>query len=336
MEGRLVSEPGKSTTQVRTDTMLWVLCGAFTGVEQIIEARLRDEARGGRPAFLDDLPDDDLDLDGRARRRALWQHLGTADLLRFGIIPELSGRLNAIAWVEELDVEALLRVLRDSQHSILKQRTFEFALHGIELQFTPDALRAIAERVATEGGGARGLTRELNRVLGRLRFQLPDLRQRELNRVAITRAVVTRDAEPFLREGLPPAGAARLDELLVLPEPTPRTTEPFDPNPPLHIPRIPPFQREPAAMELVPDQLKQRLVWWSASDAARLSFREVLRKNPCSSEALLAILNDMLAFQPPLTFDELHTARVRGRTTHLQALLAFAVYLRSRHRENPR
>jgi ATP-dependent Clp protease ATP-binding subunit ClpX len=161
----------------------------------MIEGRLREEARGGRPAFLDELPDDDLDLDGRARRRALWQQLGTADLTRFGIIPELCGRVNAIACAEEMDVDALVRVLRESEQSILKHRAWEFALHGIELKFTPDALRAVAERVSKGGGGARGLTLEVDRVLRPFRFQLPDLRQRGINLLVVTRATVTQASE---------------------------------------------------------------------------------------------------------------------------------------------
>lgn len=332
MEGRAVSAPANSTAQIHTGKMLWVLSGAFAGIEQKIEARLREEARGGRPAYLDEMPNDDLDLEGRARRRAVWNRLGTADLAGFGIIPELCGRLNSIACVEELDVEGLLQVLRESEDSILKQRTFEFALHGIELKFTPEALRAIAERTVTEGGGARALTREVNRVLGPWRYQLPDLRQRGVNQLVVTRTTVTEAAEPYMKEGPPLASGLRIEELLDLPESAPTGSQfvPFTPS------NIGSAQSEQGGMDLISEQLKERLGWRRATEKVRSNFRELLRKNPCSSDALVAVLNEMVRCQPPVTFDEIGAAQVRGHTSNLQALLAFAVYSRTRDRDNPR
>jgi ATP-dependent Clp protease ATP-binding subunit ClpX len=329
IEGRMVSGPANSTAQIHTGKMLWVLSGAFTGIERQVEARLREEARGRRPAYLDETPDDDLDVEGRARRRALWKRLGTADLEAFGIIPELCSRLNAIAAVEDLDVEALLRVLNESDNSILKQRTFEFALHGVELKFTPEALRAIAETTATDGGGARALTREVNRVLGPWRYQLPDLRQRGVNQLVVTRATVTEAAEPFLKEGPPLTPSLGIDELLDSSESAPLG----DQITPSKLARA---QSGQSAMDLISEQLKERVGWRRVTEKVRSDFREVLRKNPCSSDGLVTVLNDMLRFQPPITIDEMRAAHGRGHTTNLQALLAFAVYSRTKDRDNPR
>ena len=166
---------------INTRHILFIVSGAFSGIDQLIRRRL-DTADRSRPSAV---------ARGSARPAAsvdeLFQHVATADLIAFGLEPEFIGRLPVRVACHGLDTDDLFNVLRKSESSLLRQYERAFAAYGITCEFTDPGLRRLAELAATENTGARGLMTICERVFRDFKFKLPSTRVR---RLVVTEALV--------------------------------------------------------------------------------------------------------------------------------------------------
>jgi ATP-dependent Clp protease ATP-binding subunit ClpX len=174
MEGTVASvppqggrkHPQQEFLQVDTVNILFIAGGAFAGVEKIISDRGRDTTIGFG-----------ADVMGPDERKVgeLLGELEPEDLLKFGLIPEFVGRLPVIATLEDLDEDALIKILTEPKNALVKQYKRLFSLEDTELTFTDDALVAIAEQAIIRKTGARGLRSILEGMLLDTMFELPDV-----------------------------------------------------------------------------------------------------------------------------------------------------------------
>ncbi len=181
--------PQQEYIQIDTRNILFVCGGAFDGLDEIVEARL-----GRRRIGFDDDVTEDVQDGGVAADPQLLSRAEPEDLQRFGLIPELVGRLPVMVTLEELDEEALIRILKEPKNALIKQYAKMFELEGIGLTFDPGAIRAIASKAIARGTGARGLRAVLENVMRDVMFDLP-------SRDDIREVVVMSEA---VEEGIPP------------------------------------------------------------------------------------------------------------------------------------
>lgn len=177
--------PQQEFIQIDTTNILFILGGAFDGLTKTIEKRVSTGAMG----FGNEVKSKkDTDT------AALLKQVVPQDLVKYGLIPELVGRMPVITTLEALDVDALVRILKEPKNSILKQYTELFRLDGVELVLTDDALRAVAEETLKRETGARGLRSVMEGVLTRLMFDVPS--DPAIEKVLITAACITEGAAP--------------------------------------------------------------------------------------------------------------------------------------------
>src|SRR5437867_1198796 len=170
------NRPQQELIQVDTTDILFICCGAFNGLEDIV--RRRTGQRGlGFGAQVSTAEDD---------KDALRRQARTEDLIKFGMIPEFMGRLPVIVSCDALDVEALTEVLWKPKNALAKQYHRLFELEGVKLNFRPDALTAIAEEAARRNSGARGLRAILEEVMLDVMYEIPSL-------TGVKECVVTRE-----------------------------------------------------------------------------------------------------------------------------------------------
>ncbi len=156
--------PHQEFIQLDTSRILFICGGAFNGIEKIIEKRVSGSALG----FGADVKSkSDLGKD------ALIKKVTQQDIVKFGLIPELVGRLPVITTLSELDKKALIRILIEPKNAIVKQYQELFALDGVKLEFEPEALIAIAEKTIEKDTGARGLRSIVENVLMPSMFTVP-------------------------------------------------------------------------------------------------------------------------------------------------------------------
>jgi ATP-dependent Clp protease ATP-binding subunit ClpX len=179
--------PHQEFIQIDTTNILFICGGAFAGLEKIIESRI---GRNGVGFTADVTRYDDKDL-GK-----LLEQVQPEDLLKFGLIPEFVGRLPVIGAVSSLDHEALIRILNEPKNALLKQYRKIFEFEDVELDFTDDALEAIADQALLRGTGARGLRAILEEVLLNLMYELPS--RSDVGQCVIDRAVVLERVNPTL------------------------------------------------------------------------------------------------------------------------------------------
>ena len=175
----------KQPATINTKHMLFVVSGAFTGLEKVVRKRLRDAAIGFSAAAAP-APEEDRCLD----------EVQTRDFIEFGFEPEFIGRLPVRVVCHALGVDDLFEILKSSEGSILRQYELSFAAYGIEVTFCDDGMRRLAELAAAEKTGARGLMTVCERVFRNLKFELPSAHVR---RFAVTAALVD-DPAGALRE----------------------------------------------------------------------------------------------------------------------------------------
>ena len=118
------------------------------------------------------------------------------DLVRFGLIPELIGRLPVIATLEELDEDALVRILSEPRNALVKQYAKLFDMEDIELEFRPDALQAVAARALERKTGARGLRSILEEILLDTMFEIPSVKN--VSKVVVDESVIKGDTQPMM------------------------------------------------------------------------------------------------------------------------------------------
>ena len=180
--------PQQEFLQVDTKNVLFIVGGAFAGLEKIIQQR--SETTGiGFSAEIRSSAD-------KADTGKLLGQVQPGDLIKFGLIPEFVGRLPVVATLEELDEEALVKILSEPKNAITKQFKRLFEMEGVELEFRPDALAAVAKKALVRKTGARGLRTILEQVLLDTMFDLPSLEH--VSKVVIDEAVINGHAEPYL------------------------------------------------------------------------------------------------------------------------------------------
>ncbi|ELS3708408.1 ATP-dependent Clp protease ATP-binding subunit ClpX [Campylobacter upsaliensis] len=190
IEGSLVNippkggrkHPNQDFIQIDTSNILFVCGGAFDGLEQILKRKLGDKVVG----FFDDSGEKDKDL---------LEKIEPDDLVHFGLIPELIGRLHIIASLNELDEDDMVRILTEPKNAIIKQYQKLFAIDGVNLKFEEDALRAIAKLALERKTGARGLRSIIEEMMVDLMFELSEYKDYD---IVITKEVVCEGAKALL------------------------------------------------------------------------------------------------------------------------------------------
>ena len=153
--------PGEEMIKINTKDILFIIGGAFSGIEEIIKRRLGDKIIGFSKS--DEL-NDDSDIISKVKHE---------DLVKFGIIPEFIGRIPVICHLEELDEQDLVRVLTEPKNSVVKQYEYLFKLDGVNLVFEKDALKEVARESIKRKTGARGLHSIIEEALLDVMFELP-------------------------------------------------------------------------------------------------------------------------------------------------------------------
>ena len=178
--------PQQEYIQINTRNILFICGGAFDGLDKIIDAR-RGTKRIGFAGEGEALRVDEPGrLDG----------IEPDDLVRFGMIPELVGRLPAVVTLDPLDEDALVQILTEPKNALIKQYQKMFALEGIGLIFDPEAIREIARKALRRGTGARGLRAVLEEIMRDVMFELPS--RDDVREVVITAECVTAGLPPLL------------------------------------------------------------------------------------------------------------------------------------------
>jgi ATP-dependent Clp protease ATP-binding subunit ClpX len=181
--------PQQEYIQVNTKDILFVCGGAFDGLDKIIEARTgrrqigfsKEEVQSGKIEALKKNP---------------YMDVQPEDLLRYGLIPELVGRLPVVVSLESLDEEALIKILVDPKNALTKQYKKLFDLEGVGLTFDKEALRAVARRALKRGTGARGLRAVLEDMMTEIMFELPG--RDDVREVVVTEESVTEGRQPLV------------------------------------------------------------------------------------------------------------------------------------------
>ena len=177
--------PHQEFIQIDTTNVLFIVGGAFAGLEQIIQSRVGKRGIG----FGATLHSPRADADA-------YGDVMPEDLLKFGLIPEFIGRLPVITTVTNLDREALVSILTAPKNALVKQYQRMFEIDGVELEFTEDALEAVADQAILRGTGARGLRAIMEEVLLPVMFDVPS--RDDVARVVVTREVVLENVNPTL------------------------------------------------------------------------------------------------------------------------------------------
>ena len=195
MEGTVASVPpqgGRKHPQqeflhVDTSNILFICGGAFSGLENLINHRLKGSSIGFNSSIsnLDDKSQDDPLV-----------NLENQDLLKFGMIPEFIGRLPVVATLQELDKEMLIKIMQEPKNALLKQYNSLFKMDGIQLDIKLDALLEIAQLAVEQKTGARGLRSIIENLLIDLMFSSPD--KKDLEKIVINKDVVLEKSEPIM------------------------------------------------------------------------------------------------------------------------------------------
>jgi ATP-dependent Clp protease ATP-binding subunit ClpX len=179
--------PHQEFIQIDTTNVLFIVGGAFSGLEKIIESRIGRKGLGFGATLHSKADRDNADVFGEVLPE---------DLLKFGMIPEFVGRLPVITSVRNLDQDALVRILTEPRNALVKQYERLFDLDGVELEFTEDALEAVADQAILRGTGARGLRAIMEEVLLSVMYEVPS--RKDVAKVVITREVVLEHVNPTL------------------------------------------------------------------------------------------------------------------------------------------
>lgn len=178
--------PQQEFIQIDTTNILFIVGGAFDGIEDIVKSRLGDKVIGFGT-------DTDKVID---ESKSLMQQVIPEDLLRFGLIPEFIGRLPILTALEKLTTDDLVRILTEPKNALVKQYKTLLSLDDVKLHFTPQALRAIAEEAIERNTGARGLRSIIEEVMRDIMYDIPS--RDDVEQVTVTKRTVVDHAEPEL------------------------------------------------------------------------------------------------------------------------------------------
>jgi ATP-dependent Clp protease ATP-binding subunit ClpX len=186
--------PHQEFIQIDTTNVLFIVGGAFAGLDKVIEARIGKKGIGFSATLHSKSEFDPYDV---------FNEVMPEDLLKYGMIPEFIGRLPVITSVHNLDREALIRILTEPRNALVKQYARLFDLDNVELEFSDDSLEAIADQAILRGTGARGLRAIMEEVLLSVMYDIPS--EKNVAKVLVDRNVVLEHAIPTLvpREATP-------------------------------------------------------------------------------------------------------------------------------------
>ena len=179
--------PNQEYIQVDTRNILFIVGGAFEGLEKIIERRTETKAIG----FGADLGDNE-----HKKISELFKDIRPEDLIKFGLIPEFVGRIPVLVTLDELDEQALIRILLEPKNAVIKQYQELFKMDDVELEFDEDALKAIAKLAYDRKTGARGLRTIIEKSLMNIMFELPS--RQDISKVILTKESVLEGKDPKL------------------------------------------------------------------------------------------------------------------------------------------
>jgi len=179
--------PQQEFLQVDTRNILFICGGAFAGLDQVI----RERSEKGGIGFGAEVTSKDTD----SNSSEILNKLEPEDLVKYGLIPEFIGRLPIIATLEELDQDALIKILTEPKNALVKQYQKMFKFDGVELEFREDALIAIAEKAQTRKTGARGLRSILENALLETMYELPSLEG--VTKVTVDKSTIVEGATPL-------------------------------------------------------------------------------------------------------------------------------------------
>ena len=181
--------PQQELIHVNTTNILFICGGAFAGLEKLI-AKRTEQGGIGFGAHVHSKAEAD------ENNNRLLQQIEPEDLVKFGLIPEFVGRLPIIALLDTLDEDALIHILTEPKNAIVRQFEKIFGFENVALEFTPDALQAIAQKAITRKTGARGLRSIVEQTLLDTMFNLPD--QKDIDKVTVTAATILEGSTPQL------------------------------------------------------------------------------------------------------------------------------------------
>ncbi len=180
--------PQQEFLQVDTANILFIVGGAFAGLDRVIKAR---SEKGGIGFSADVKAKDESKNVGQ-----LFAEVESEDLIKYGLIPEFVGRLPVVATLDELDEEALIKILTEPKNALIKQYQHLFEMEGAELEFREDSLGAIARKSMERKTGARGLRTIVENVLLNTMYELPSADN--ISKVVVDEGVIMGESEPYL------------------------------------------------------------------------------------------------------------------------------------------
>ncbi|MGB5339299.1 MAG: AAA family ATPase, partial [Gammaproteobacteria bacterium] len=180
--------PQQEFLQVDTSNILFIVGGAFAGLERII----RDRSENTGIGFAAEVRSKDDD----SRLGEILYDVEPEDLIKYGLIPEFVGRLPVVATLEELDEDALVQILTEPKNALTKQYAKLFEMEGCEIEFRDDALRSVARKAMDRKTGARGLRTILEQVLLDTMYDLPSLEN--VRKVVIDDGVIMGESKPYM------------------------------------------------------------------------------------------------------------------------------------------
>lgn len=170
--------PNQEFIQINTQNILFICGGAFDGLNDIINSRLGRQVVGFNSSF------DEVEK----RKTASLSDVTPHDLVKYGIIPELIGRLPVIVPLHPLDKDALVRILKEPKNALIKQYQKLFSLDGVELEFTDEAIEAFADKALKQNTGARGLRSIAEKVMTKFMYEIPS--DNSIKKLTITKEMV--------------------------------------------------------------------------------------------------------------------------------------------------
>jgi ATP-dependent Clp protease ATP-binding subunit ClpX len=179
--------PHQEFLQIDTTNILFICGGAFVGLDDVIERRMNQKSLGFG-----------AEIKSKREKKAnlMLDNVLPEDLIKYGLIPEFVGRLPVVATLEELDEEALVRILHEPKNSLIRQYQTMLEFEGVELKFTDEALAAIAKEALKRNVGARGLRIILEELMLDLMYTIPS--QRDVKQIVINEEVVASRVQPIM------------------------------------------------------------------------------------------------------------------------------------------
>jgi len=179
--------PHQEFIQIDTSNILFICGGAFEGIDKIIQSRVNQKVMGFGA---------DIKSKGEKSIGEILNMILPQDLLRYGLIPEFVGRVPIIVTLDALDIDALVSILTEPKNALVKQYKKLFELDGVDLEFTDDALHAVAEEALRRNTGARGLRAIIEDIMLDVMYEVPF--RMDVTKVVITRDVILKKEKPLL------------------------------------------------------------------------------------------------------------------------------------------